>query len=58
MATLHGMEWEKGLTLILHTPGGVTNAAESIVSYLHSKFSDIETIVPTIAMSAGTMISE
>jgi len=62
---LHGMmsavfgvkDCENGLTLVLHTPGGVTNAAESIVAYLRSKFADIEVIVPTLAMSAGTMIA-
>ena len=32
------------------------NAAETIVAYLHSKFERIETIVPTFALSAGTMI--
>lgn len=57
MATLHDMQWDKNLTLILHTPGGVTNATESIVEYLHDKFKDIEVIVPAFAMSAGTMIS-
>jgi hypothetical protein len=57
MSTLYGMQWDKGLTLLMHTPGGVTNATETIVQYLHSKFADIEVIVPTFAMSAGTMIS-
>ena len=57
MSVIHGMDWSKGLTLILHTPGGVTNAAESIVAYLRSKFEYLEVIVPTFAMSAGTMIS-
>jgi hypothetical protein len=57
MAVIYGMDWRKGLTLILHTPGGETNAAESIVAYLRSKFTDIEVIVPTFAMSAGTMVS-
>lgn len=57
MACLHGMDWSKGLTVILHTPGGVTNATEAIVQYLRSKFDHIEAIVPTYAMSAGTMIS-
>lgn len=56
MSVMHGMDWDKGLTLLLHTPGGITNAAETIVSYLHSKFNYIETIIPTFAMSAGTMI--
>lgn len=57
MATMYKMKWSKGLTLLLHTPGGVTNAAETIGEYLHSKFDDIEVIVPVYAMSAGTMIS-
>lgn len=57
MSTIYGMDWSKGLSLLLHTPGGVTNAAESIVDYLRSKFDDIEVIVPAFAMSAGTMIA-
>jgi hypothetical protein len=57
MSTIHKMRWSKGLTLLLHTPGGVTNAAETIGEYLHSKFFDIEVVVPVFAMSAGTMIS-
>ena len=57
MSVMFGMDWSKGLTLTLHTPGGITNAAETIVAYLHSKFNEIEVIVPTFAMSAGTMIS-
>ncbi len=57
MSMMHGMDWKKGLTLILHTPGGVTNSTETIVAYLRSKFENIEVIVPTFAMSAGTMIS-
>ncbi|MGB7209975.1 MAG: hypothetical protein WBD27_15050 [Pyrinomonadaceae bacterium] len=57
MSVMYGMDWTKGLTLLLHTPGGVTNAAETVVAYLRSKFDFIETIVPAFAMSAGTMIS-
>ena len=57
MSVMHGMTWSKNLTLLLHTPGGVTNAAETLVAYLRSKFTDIEVIIPTYAMSAGTMIS-
>ncbi|MSP38994.1 MAG: hypothetical protein EXR70_10940 [Deltaproteobacteria bacterium] len=57
MSVMFGMDWSKGLTLILHTPGGITNAAESVVAYLDSKFDQIEVIIPTFAMSAGTMIS-
>ncbi len=57
MSVMHGMNWADDLTLILHTPGGVTNATETIVEYLRSKFDFIEVIIPTYAMSAGTMIS-
>lgn len=57
MSVIYGMSWQRGLTLVLHTPGGSTNAAETIVAYLRSKFDYIEVIVPTYAMSAGTMIS-
>jgi len=52
MSVMFGMEWGKGLTLMLHTPGGVTNATETIVDYLWTKFDFIEAIVPTLAMSA------
>jgi hypothetical protein len=57
MSVMYHMDWSKGLTLILHTPGGVTNATETLVEYLFTKFEYIEVIVPTYAMSAGTMIS-
>ena len=57
MSVMHGMTWSKNLTLLLHTPGGVTNAAETLVAYLRSKFTDIEVIIPTYSLSAGTMIS-
>lgn len=57
MSTIYGMDWSKGLTLVLHTPGGNPNAAQTIVEYLRSKFSDVDVIVPALAMSAGTMIS-
>jgi len=57
MNALLGVEPERKLVLVLHTPGGDPNAVESIVEYLHSKFSRIEVIVPYIAMSGGAMIS-
>lgn len=48
----------KGLDLILHTPGGVVTATESLVNYLRKIFNmDIRVIVPHMAMSAGTMIA-
>lgn len=58
MMAIHGIEKDKGLDLILHTPGGGIAAAESIVDYLHRIFgNDIRAIVPHLAMSAGTMIA-
>jgi ClpP class serine protease len=58
MMTVHGMDCEKGLDLFLHTPGGEVAATESIIDYLHFKFgNNIRTIVPQMAMSAGTMIA-
>lgn len=49
---------KKGLDIVLHTPGGVVTATESIVNYLRKMFNmDIRVIVPHMAMSAGTMIA-
>lgn len=64
MMTVHELHREKGLDLILHTPGGGIASTQSIVDYLHKMFRtkqgdspDIRAIVPQIAMSAGTMIA-
>lgn len=58
MNAIKGMNCNKGLDLILHTPGGDPAAAESIINYLRNKFNnDIRVIVPQLAMSAGTMMA-
>lgn len=58
MSCINKMPRDKGLDLILHTPGGETAATESLVEYLRSLFgNDIRAIIPQIAMSAGTMIA-
>jgi membrane-bound ClpP family serine protease len=58
MAAIHGLNREKGLDLILHTPGGQVAATESLVDYLRKMFgTNIEVFIPQIAMSAGTMIA-
>ncbi len=58
MLCCHGIDPEKGLDLILHTPGGGTYATESIIHYLREIFgNNIRAIVPQIAMSAGTIIA-
>ena len=56
MEVSHGLEGDE-LDLILHSPGGSPEAAEAIVSYLRSRFSDIRVVVPQLAMSAATMIA-
>lgn len=38
MSVIHGMDCDRGLTLILHTPGGVTNATETIVADWLAKY--------------------
>ena len=57
LAGIHGHDFSKGLLLMLHTPGGMGEAAQTIVDFLRSKYSDIDFLVPTYAMSAGTMIA-
>lgn len=58
MNAVYKLDKSKGLDLILHTPGGVITATESIVKYLRKIFSNnIRVIVPHMAMSAGTMIA-
>ncbi|MGJ5120972.1 SDH family Clp fold serine proteinase [Bradyrhizobium oligotrophicum] len=58
MAVIHGLPKDKGLDLILHTPGGGIEAARGIVEYLYKIFGkDLQVIVPHMAMSAGTMIA-
>jgi len=58
LMAVHRLERNKGLDLILHTPGGNVSATQSLVNYLHKMFgSDIRAVVPQIAMSAGTMIA-
>ena len=56
MAVIHEMNCSKGLTLVLHSPGGEIDAVEPVVDYLRSKFSYIEVIVPTFAESVHLKI--
>ncbi len=56
MEVIYGLSGTE-LDLILHTPGGSLEVAEAFVSYLRSKFKNIRIIVPSMAMSAGTMIT-
>ena len=56
MEVIYGLTGSK-LDLILHTPGGSLEVAEAFVIYLRSKFQNIRIIVPSMAMSAGTMVA-
>jgi len=57
MEAVHGLA--KGpLDLILHSPGGDQNAAETLMKYLRDQgFGPIRAIVPISAMSAATMMA-
>ena len=58
MTCSHGVKRDRGLDLILHTPGGDVAATESIIDYLHSLYDgNIRAIVPQLAMSGGTLMA-
>lgn len=58
MRALHGIDYDKGLDLILHTQGGSIAATHSIITYLSEKFGrDMRAIVPHTAMSGGTIMA-
>lgn len=57
MSAVYRHDFDKDLLLILHTPGGSVEAAQTIVDYLRSKYARIDVVIPTYAMSAGTMIA-
>jgi hypothetical protein len=56
METCSNLETRQ-LDLILHSPGGNPDAAESIMTYLRQRFDHIRAIVPLSAMSAATMMA-
>lgn len=56
MSALHNLNGDK-LDLIIHSPGGLLEAAEQIVNYIRLKYDDIRGIIPQNAMSAATMIA-
>lgn len=48
---------ERDLDLIIHSPGGSAEAAESLVEYIRKRFDHIRVFVPVAAMSAATMMA-
>jgi ATP-dependent protease ClpP protease subunit len=53
---VRGLEGD-AVDLILHSPGGSPEAADSIVSVLRSQFKTVRVLVPVMAKSAATMIA-
>jgi ClpP class serine protease len=53
---VRGLEGD-AVDLILHSPGGSPEAAESIVAVLRSQFKMVRVLVPVMAKSAATMIA-
>lgn len=45
------------LDLILHTPGGDSEATKRIINYIHSIYGHIRVFIPHMAMSGGTLIA-
>src|SRR5439155_25975920 len=48
---------DDNVDVLIFTPGGLPDAAESIVQIIRSKFKHTRFIVPAVAKSAGTMIA-
>jgi Serine dehydrogenase proteinase len=48
---------ERQVDLLLHSPGGNPDAAESIMAYLRQRFDHIRCVIPLAAMSAATMMA-
>jgi hypothetical protein len=53
---VRGLSGDK-LDLILHSPGGSPEAAESIVAVLRHQFNDVRVLIPVMAKSAAAMIA-
>ena len=58
MSCFHQLDRDAGLDLIIHSPGGIVTAAESLIHYLRECFADnIRVFVPQSAMSGGTLMA-
>lgn len=57
MEVVHGLPKNDPLDLILHSPGGSAEVAESIIKYLRGRFPGLRVIVPVAAMSAASMMA-
>lgn len=58
MTVIHGLDKDKGLDLIMHSPGGDVAATEALGNYLRNFFgNDIRIFIPQMSMSGGTMLA-
>lgn len=58
MSCFHKLDKTKGLDLLIHSPGGIVTASESLIHYFRQIFDDdIRIFVPQIAMSGGTLLA-
>lgn len=58
IAMCEELDADKGLDLILHTPGGSIAATESIINYITDYFDgDMRAIIPQAALSGGTLMA-
>jgi hypothetical protein len=48
---------DKNIDVLLHSPGGLPDAAESIIDMLRNKFENVRFIIPNVAKSAATMMA-
>jgi len=55
MEVIQGIQGDS-VDILVHSPGGMAEAAHSVVEILRSRFKDIRFIVPNIAKSAATML--
>ncbi len=54
---INGIDDTKNIDVILHSPGGRPEAAESLVAMLRAQFDNIRFIIPNVAKSAATMMA-
>lgn len=57
MEVVHGLPRDIPIDLLLHSPGGTSEAAETLIEYLRGRFPGLRVIVPLAAMSAATMMA-
>lgn len=54
--TIIGLNRDKGIDVIIHSPGGYAEAAEMLAHILHAEFNYVRFIIPHSAKSAATML--